>query len=114
MLDKEMYNVLLEAMALGDAGKAIENQEKRGQTSFVASEMLPIRCPRVELEALGFVFGKEVDALFIECQFPPGWTKRPTDHSMWSELVDPAGNVRGSIFYKAAFYDRDAFMHLSG
>jgi len=48
MLDKEMYNVLLEAMALGDAGKAIENQEKRGQTSFVASEMLPIRCPRVE------------------------------------------------------------------
>lgn len=31
---------------------------------------------------------------------------------MWSYLVDELGRRRGAIFYKAAFYDRDAFMRL--
>lgn len=110
----DYMSVLFETMITGDSGRAIENQEKRGQTVFVGSQTLPIKyLPRAELDALGFVFGEPVDDLFISCQFPVGWSKRSTDHSMWSELVDPEGNVRGSIFYKAAFYDRDAFMRLN-
>jgi hypothetical protein len=43
---------------------------------------------------------------------PPGWKVVPTDHSMWSDLVDAKGEKRASIFYKAAFYDRDAFIRI--
>lgn len=32
----------------------------------------------------------------------------PTEHSMWSKLIDSDGLERASVFYKAAFYDRNA------
>jgi hypothetical protein len=53
------------------------------------------------------------DPLFQYVEMPPGWKKQRTDHSMWSDLLDDKGRKRGSIFYKAAFYDRDAFMNLT-
>jgi hypothetical protein len=90
----------------------IEAQEKRGQTSFVASSTLPNNCPRKELETLGFVFGTDVDDLFISVTFPQGWRKVASDHSMWSTLIDDKGRIRAGIFYKAAFYDRKAHMRL--
>jgi hypothetical protein len=43
---------------------------------------------------------------------PDGWQKRATDHDMWSELVDADGVVVASMFYKAAFYDRRAFLRM--
>src|ERR1700761_5319407 len=78
----------------------IEAQEKRGQTSFAASETLPRECPRAMLESLGFVFGDDADDLFVKVQFPEGWKKVPTDHSMWTDLVDAKGRRRGGVFYK--------------
>lgn len=91
----------------------IERSERDGQKSFMAQQTLPINgLEQEKLEALGFIFGNRPvgDELFIACQFPDGWTKRPTEHSMWSELVSPDGKVVASMFYKAAFYDMDAFM----
>lgn len=111
-MKRDAWEVMLESLVTGDVGGAIMNQEKRGQGDLVHSDTLPVRCPREELEALGFVFGDMADELFIRVTMPEGWKKEPTDHSMWSRLVDPQGRQRGSIFYKAAFYDRDAFMHL--
>ena len=32
---------------------------------------------------------------------------------MWSNLVDKQERVRATIFYKAAFYDRNAFLNVS-
>lgn len=90
----------------------IEAQEKSGQLKFAASQTLPKECPREQLENLGFVFGEDADDLFVNCVSPEGWSIRATDHSMHSELLDPQGRVRGSIFYKAAFYDRRAHMSL--
>ncbi len=90
----------------------IEAQEARGQTMFVASDVLPKECPREELEALGFKFGKDQDDIFIDVKFPEGWGKSGTDHSMWSDLLDGKDRIRGNIFYKAAFYDRSAHMNL--
>ena len=117
----EFTPAAMSALARGDINNfmvaatpgGIEAQEAEGQKCFVSDETLPIECPREELEALGFQFGDKVDSLFVACRFPNGWSKRPTDHSMWSELIDPEGTVRGSIFYKAAFYDRRAFMRLN-
>ena len=94
----------------------IEAQEAQGQQNFVNSTTLPIKCNfgnREQFEKMGIVFGEPVDDLFCDVQLPQGWRKERTDHSMWSNLLDDQGRIRASIFYKAAFYDRDAFLSIA-
>lgn len=94
----------------------IEAQEAQGQQQLVASEMLPKECrnaTKEQLTALGFVFGADVDELFVSCTLPQGWKKVASDHSMHSDIVDEQGRKRAGIFYKAAFYDRRADMSLN-
>jgi hypothetical protein len=95
-------------------------QEAHGQQQLVNSEQLPTKINHphglsmVEVyKKLGFEVGIEDknDPLFIECKMPEGWKIKPTEHSMWSDLIDNNGSTRASIFYKAAFYDRDAFIN---
>jgi hypothetical protein len=89
--------------------QAIERQEKAGQASLAASTQLPIEGSEYETwAAVGIEFGAPTDKLFREASLPPGWKKVPTDHDMYTDLVDEFGRKRGSIFYKAAFYDRRA------
>ncbi|MES3041843.1 MAG: hypothetical protein V4730_11930 [Pseudomonadota bacterium] len=94
----------------------IERQEAQGQRDLVSTaNKLPADMRpgvRVALESLGFVFGDKVEDIFIAAQFPAGWSIQPTEHSMHSDLVDPQGRKRGGIFYKAAFYDRNAHFSL--
>lgn len=96
-------------------GRAIENSEERGQRELVASDVLPARIQGQELfERLGFRFGELVDGdpLFRHAFLPAGWKRAPTDHPMWSEIQDGHGRPRVMVFYKAAFYDRNAHAHL--
>lgn len=102
----------LENAMVASTPGGIEAQEADGQRDFIVSETLPTKCPREKLESLGFVFGEAADDIFTYVQFPEGWKKEPTEHSMWSDLLDDKGRKRGSIFYKAAFYDRNAHMNL--
>ncbi len=100
---------------LGCNPGAIEAQESRGQQQLVESTQLPTDCTaclRLELTKDGVIFGEPTpgDEMFCEATLPEGWEVKATDHSMWSELVDNEGTKRASIFYKAAFYDRHAFM----
>ncbi len=99
---------------MGGNPGGIEAQEARGQQQLVESDVLPteVRGNKAELEAAGVVFGDPVpgDPLFCSVQLPAGWQKQPTDHAMWSDLVDDQGRKRAGIFYKAAFYDRKAFV----
>lgn len=91
----------------------IEAQEADGQEAFVQSATLPrecLYCTQADFERMGIVFGDDVDELFIAATLPPGWTKVPTAHALWSELRDAQGRVRAHLFYKAAFYDRKAHM----
>lgn len=101
---------------LGGNPAAIESQEARGQMELIDSEQLPVKVEgdRKKLEDKGVVFGKPTpgDEIFCSAKLPVGWKKRPTDHSMWSELVDEKGAVCAKIFYKAAFYDRSAFIRI--
>lgn len=104
-------------LALGGEkiGAGIEAMESRGQDELVASQVLPTDMAGItdaELTALGFELGPvcEDDPIFRYAILPPGWTKRKTEHAMWSEIVDGAGTVRFLVFYKAAFYDRSAFL----
>jgi len=85
-------------------------QEKAGQQQLVKSTMFPKEgnATDEQLASGGFVLGRDIDDLFREATLPAGWTKVGTDHDMHSDLLDAQGNKRGGIFYKAAFYDRNA------
>lgn len=111
----------LTAALQGDFGNAliastsggIEQQEADGQRMVTEGTRLPkeiTNATREQMMELGFKFGADVDELFVSCELPAGWHVRGTDHSMWSEILDDQGCVRGDIFYKAAFYDRRADM----
>ena len=93
----------------------IEVMEAEGQAQVVNSDVLPIEMnggKRGDYEALGFVFGDVVDDLFQAVTLPGGWRREGSDHSMWSYVVDAEGSRRVAVFYKAAFYDRRAFMRI--
>jgi hypothetical protein len=117
----------LAALVTGDLGNflvaatpgGIEAQEAAGQAALVRaadhlpSEIIPRSVTREMLgQAWGVTFGEEAEDIFVQATLPAGWTIRATDHSMHSELIDAAGNVRAGIFYKAAFYDRRAHLSL--
>lgn len=90
----------------------IEAQEAKGQKDLCVSSKLPkdIRGGREQFEEMGVKFLDDTDGIFVNVELPPKWKLEPTDHSMWNNLVDEKGNKVAEIFYKAAFYDRNAFM----
>lgn len=98
----------------------IQAQERAGQGAFVQAETLPkeINHPR-HLSAeqvyalLGIEILGEADDLFLNVKLPEGWRKVAESHAMWSKLVDDQGRERAAIFYKAAFYDRNAHFTIS-
>ena len=101
---------------------AIEAQEAQGQKELTESSKLPVKVnsPRGANAAdkyneMGIkVIGQDDgDELFLNVVLPDGWKLKPTDQSMWSKLVDSKGQEVASIFYKAAFYDRDAFINFA-
>ena len=95
---------------------AIERQEKEGQGQLVASSQLPQkdgcrRDMREKMEAMGIeITSRGVDGLFYDTKLPDGWKVEPTEHDMWSRLFDAKGQEIARIFYKAAFYDRSAYI----
>lgn len=100
---------------------AVRDQEGQGQKSFVGSDTLPremygqsgyITEEVLKKAGVRFLGPVEDDALFQYVELPEGWEKVPTDHPMWSHLVNKKGRPRAEIFYKAAFYDRDAHLTL--
>lgn len=93
-------------------------QEKAGQTELAKNgrnAQLPKDCSdacRKALEAAGVKFWEPVsgDPLFRHATLPEGWEIKPTDHDMYSDLLDEQGRKRASVGYKAAFYDRWAML----
>ena len=89
----------------------IERQEAAEQRKMVGeANRLPTDGDWSALEARGVVRGGLVDGdpLFTHCTLPEGWSIQPTDHSMWSKVIDAAGVEVAMVFYKGAFYDRRA------
>ena len=110
---KEDPSLILASAMIFGSSKAIELQEASGQGELVNSDVLPtdgLWQVRGIIESNGGAIGCPVadDPIFTDVTLPPGWKKKPTDHSMWSKLVDGKGRERAAIFYKAAFYDRSA------
>jgi len=58
---------------------------------------------------MGVIYGdpvKDDEKFFRHATIPAGWKIVPTDHYMYSNLVDDKGRPRAQIGFKAAFYDR--------
>ena len=111
----EGFAALAAVMGGADMSKQIEQSEARGQRKLVCSDRMPIKgnfSTWEDLERLGFVRGEEKDSLFVAAKFPEGWTRRRSNHNMWSYIVDEKGRDRIRVFYKAAFYDTDAHFEL--
>ena len=131
--DPKGDGLLALAIQISQGKGGIEALEKVGQNSLVQSTQLPTegtpghpqygRSQDEEEERLfvegwaatGIEFGEvpEDDPVFRDVKLPLGWKKVATGHDMWSDLVDGNGRKRASIFYKAAFYDRSAHIHLN-
>ena len=100
--------------------QSIENMEADGQRELVkeGGTRLPTELGYgttvVHLLELGFILGTPVegDPLFRDGALPDGWRITPTEHTMHSNILDDTGRTRGSIFYKAAHYDRHAILSL--
>lgn len=95
----------------------IAGMEADGGRQLVQSDLLPTSMtPADESEwtALGFTFGAVVDndPLFRHATLPKGWARKSADDPRGSAIVDERGIDRVSIFYKAAFSDRRADMHI--
>lgn len=128
-MDLDTEYTFFEAMLYAQEGKspskAIENQEKRGQKMVVVNKRLPkatnfcsgyrkhddFDFTKTQYEKMGIKIIDEYDDLFWNVQLPDGWEIEATNHSMWNNLIDNNGRKRASFFYKAAFYDRDAFIN---
>lgn len=119
MEQQPITTVAILGLAIGS--DAILVQEAHGQAALCKSGQnveLPSDVSLSDRDILikwGVQFGKTVenDRMFRYAVLPAGWSIKRTDHSMWSNLVDDRGVVRGNIFYKAAFYDRSANMKVA-
>ncbi|MCR8897263.1 hypothetical protein NWF34_09915 [Gordonia sp. GONU] len=125
--DRDPLIHLMGSLSEGTSGY-IEGMEATGQRQLVASEMLPIKAlPHYRsasdmagidgweaLESVGIQRGEDYDDLFCHAELPAGWSKRASDHAMWSHIFDERGVKRANVFYKAAFYDRRAHIALVG
>lgn len=110
----------LELLVRGQRGLA--QMEAEGQRQLVQSASLPADLASLSTRAedfalmtsWGFELGSPFpdDPMFMPVKLPPGWSKKASDHDMWSHVVDAKGRERIAVFYKAAPYDRRAFMRL--
>lgn len=64
------------------------------------------------LLSLGFLVENSDDDLFYKVTPPEGWTK--TTNGYWTTVLDNEGKERISQFFKGAYYDRRAQLHLTG
>jgi hypothetical protein len=93
-------------------GNTIEDMELMGRDELLLADQIPVDCGGAsideQLQSLGFILGDvtEADPIFRAATLPPGWSKRATENSYWSDIVDDRGRVRFRIGYKAAYYDR--------
>jgi hypothetical protein len=111
----EAMEMFVRAIGGESVGDIIVSQERAGGRTLATNEQVPKSLlhdyRREDLEAAGFVFGEDIDDLFVAAKLPDGWTKGVDPEDPYGRTLyffDEQGRKRGSIFYKAAFYDRYA------
>jgi hypothetical protein len=114
MTDKDAAGMILKAMIGIPIGQQIEDQEAKGQELVSKLCLIPkdVRDRKLaDLILEGFVCLKDFDDLFFQMNLPEGWRILASRKgSYWSTILDELGKIRYRLFYKAACYDRRAFI----
>lgn len=108
---------------MGGNPGAIERQEEQGQVQLCSSSQLPVEIQQnsfsgivtdpikvYALKGIKAVLPVGGDPLFLDVVLPAGWKIKIEFSPYWAKLIDAEGREVASIFYKAAFYDRSAFI----
>lgn len=95
-----------------DTYEASNIVENIGQQELKNHSVLPIKGDWETLELWGVKKLDAHDNLFCGCILPAGWRKE-TNSDYWTVLLDDRGRKRASIFYKSAFWDREAHFSVS-
>lgn len=123
--ETQLKRMALTALTGESIHHLVEREERLAQEIFVQTAQLPIKnnyllegdkakTYHAVLAEMGIeLLDIEADDLFMDVALPNGWELKQTDHSLWSNLLDDQGRVRGSIFHKGVFYDRDAFFNFT-
>jgi hypothetical protein len=97
--------------------KYLQDMQAGGQRQLAKSSQIPRDTRGItkeQLTELGFEFpetNRAPDDLFMDATLPAGWSLKPDEGgSYWTYILDTNGLRRFMIFYKAAYYDRSAFM----
>jgi hypothetical protein len=112
-MDRDAFLILLRAMS-GEEN-VLENFEKeRGEEAARSNYLAKRMKPEKEIwELLGFTFTDiPGDDVLCQANLPKGWKIVDTEHHMYKDIIDEMGRKRGSMFYKAAIYDKSAHMSL--
>lgn len=101
-------NIMIEEAAQ----RAVAESEQWMLARRVNGRHMETNDSRVGLEALGFTVKDSDDELFYSVTPPSGWTKET--QGFWTTVYDEEGNEQISMFFKGAWYDRDAFLNFRG
>lgn len=112
-----------------DTSAAINKIEKQGRDNILNKVQLPIYASKIKEERfwekekskelvkkkyqeIGIEIINEENDLFYNVKLPENLKLRSTESKYWTELVADYGEKLADIFYKAVFYDRDAFIFI--
>ncbi len=107
----EEFFLLASAMGSEDA---IDLVNRKGQSDVVCDHYLAknMNPSREYWEKVGFTFDdNDSDQVLIKATLPEGWSLKK-EEIYHTYMIDDKNRTRGYMFYKAAFYDRDARMNL--
>lgn len=131
-MDKEeniqITELLLSAL-FGDSNKKIEDIERKGRDSIVNNVKLPIYANSIsekrfytkeetkdlvldKYKEIGIKVINEENDLFYNVELPKNIKLKTSESNYWTYLIDNDGKELASIFYKAVFYDRNAFINI--
>lgn len=101
-------------MAASSPG-GIEAQERMGQKDVCRKTMIPKEMipNRRAYEDMGIHIRNDANDIFFSADYPKDWTIKPTNNPYYSLIIDNTGKERAQIFYKAAFYDKSAYIRLT-
>lgn len=118
--DHRMVRLTASTDDFQEAAQLIEEDTVRRQARHVNGRTVEL-LPRVEgaalaeLTALGFELDlseQGATPLLAPMFLPEGWERRPSDHHLYSYLVDGAGANRVMVMFKGGDYDTDAWMRV--
>lgn len=126
--DMQRAELLMSAIC-GNSNMTIENIEKKGRDEILNKVQMPIFGLHIngkmfrdkeetkeivarKYKELGIEIINEANDLFYNVKLPNNLKLKSSESNYWTYLINEEKQELASIFYKAVFYDRDAFINI--